>query len=138
MLRRQLQEWAQYPPSLPSSWSMTGAPPRLTVVEQYALAARARLRVYRILEDIPWNREEARNLGAQEAQTPWILMTDLDHILPVASAEALLQYFRRRRALFTDSLATAWGPPMRPGARMRCQMTAPLGRIQATRGQLSH
>ena len=94
MLLRQLEEWAAYPPAISLLVVDDGSPiPALPVVlSQANSVVRARLRVYRILHDIPWNREEARNLGAQEAQTPWILMTDLDHLLPASSAEALLHF----------------------------------------------
>ena len=65
----------------------------LSVIAQYASPAlRAHLRLYRILVDQPWNREECRNLGAQEAATLWIVQVDLDHLLPVGSVDALLAY----------------------------------------------
>lgn len=37
-------------------------------------------RLYRMLEDIPWNQDACRNLGVSEAREGWILMTDMDHI----------------------------------------------------------
>lgn len=45
--------------------------------------------LYRIREDIPWNRSEARNIGAKEARTPWILQTDIDHMLTPDNAQWL-------------------------------------------------
>ena len=48
--------------------------------------------LYRIKENIPWNREEARNLGAYKADTDWIIQLDIDHILPAKCAEKLLEY----------------------------------------------
>jgi hypothetical protein len=47
--------------------------------------------LYRIKEDIPWNRNGARNLGAHVATTPWLLHTDIDHVLPPGEAEKLLE-----------------------------------------------
>jgi glycosyltransferase involved in cell wall biosynthesis len=47
--------------------------------------------VYRIKEDIPWNRGEARNIGAKHAPTKWILQTDIDHTLPPAQADLLVR-----------------------------------------------
>jgi glycosyltransferase involved in cell wall biosynthesis len=48
-----------------------------------------RVWLYRIDDDIPWNREGARNLGATVAGTEWIIQVDTDHILPVRCAEKL-------------------------------------------------
>lgn len=48
--------------------------------------------VYRIDEDVPWNRSMARNLGTLEATTPWVLHVDTDHVLPPESAKSLVQY----------------------------------------------
>ena len=45
--------------------------------------------LYRIDDDIPWNREGARNLGSHLAETRWIIHVDTDHILPVQCAKNL-------------------------------------------------
>ena len=94
MLARQLQEWERYPPSVRIILVDDGSPvPALPVVEQYATRHFIpRLRVYRILEDIPWARSTARNLAMQEAETPWCVVLDLDHVFPVTSAERLLAF----------------------------------------------
>jgi len=39
-------------------------------------------KLYRILTDLRWNWLQCRNLGAKEAAHDWILMTDIDHIIP--------------------------------------------------------
>lgn len=38
-------------------------------------------RLFRILEDIPWNWITCRNIGAHEAEGDWLMMTDIDHIV---------------------------------------------------------
>ncbi len=40
--------------------------------------------------DVPWNWLGARNRGAHEAEDGWLLMTDMDHVLPQTTAEALV------------------------------------------------
>ena len=102
MLARQLREWAQYPSTVQIVLVDDGSPIAAhdVVIRHACRAVRTRVRVYRILEDIPWNREQARNLGAQVAQTPWILMTDIDHILPAASAQALLDFMPTARTWY--------------------------------------
>jgi len=50
------------------------------------------LRIYRVLEDRPWHQHAARNLAASEAAGPWLLLTDIDHVLSAESAAALLKH----------------------------------------------
>ncbi len=46
------------------------------------------VQLWRIQEDMPWNRNGARNLGSHLATTPWVLHTDIDHLLtPIEAAE---------------------------------------------------
>lgn len=54
------------------------------------------LAIYRITVDVRWNQDAARNLAVDRAQTEWLLLTDIDHLV----TEALL-----RRILF-GKLAT--------------------------------
>lgn len=49
------------------------------------------INLYRIKENIPWNRGGARNLGSHVATTPWLLHMDIDHILPSTCAFNLPQ-----------------------------------------------
>jgi hypothetical protein len=46
-----------------------------------------------VLEDRPWHQHGARNLGAREAESPWLLLTDMDHVVPAASLRSLLTVF---------------------------------------------
>lgn len=45
------------------------------------------LKIYRIQKDIPWNWRMARNVGAHHAALQWVLTTDMDHLIPVDTAE---------------------------------------------------
>jgi len=47
--------------------------------------------LYRIINDIPWNREGARNLGSFLSDTEWLIHVDIDHILPVICADNLIK-----------------------------------------------
>ncbi len=49
------------------------------------------VRLYRIKEDIPWNRGCARNIGAHVAETDWIIHADTDHELPPLCATNLFK-----------------------------------------------
>jgi glycosyltransferase involved in cell wall biosynthesis len=57
------------------------------------------VRVFRIDVDIRWNQDAARNIGAQEAEARWLLLTDIDHVVPLATWEYLLaKKFEKARA----------------------------------------
>ena len=114
MLARQMAEWRQYAPGIDIILVDDGSPrPAVPLVYRHADdRLLTHLRVYRILEDIPWNRNMARNLGAHEAKTAWILQTDIDHILTADCTPALLgfvpdpkrwYYFRRWRQGAADA-----------------------------------
>jgi glycosyltransferase involved in cell wall biosynthesis len=48
------------------------------------------LSVFRIERDKPWNQDAARNIGVHEAEAPYVLVTDIDHIVPAATLRGLL------------------------------------------------
>src|SRR5205085_7184609 len=41
----------------------------------------ASVQLLRITVDVRWNQDAARNLAAQHAPTPWLLFTDMDHLV---------------------------------------------------------
>jgi hypothetical protein len=49
----------------------------------------ASVRLFRILEKRRWNWLACRNLGVSQAATDWVLLTDIDHLLPVETVEYL-------------------------------------------------
>ena len=86
MLKRQLEFIAHYPKDFKVIVVDDGSADR---ADFHVAHWNENLAVYRILEDIPWNRNGARNLGAFMAQTKWIIQTDIDHVLPGTDAEDL-------------------------------------------------
>ena len=48
------------------------------------------IRLFRIREDRRWNWLAARNRGAHEAADGWLLMTDMDHVIPEATMAAVV------------------------------------------------
>ncbi len=40
------------------------------------------LQIYRVLVDVRWNQHAARNIAVHHCTTDWMLMTDIDHIVP--------------------------------------------------------
>lgn len=49
------------------------------------------LSIFRIHDDKPWNQDAARNIGAFEARGTVLLLTDIDHVVPEATIQALLK-----------------------------------------------
>lgn len=48
------------------------------------------LSLFRISHDVRWNQDAARNIGAHEASTQWLLLTDIDHVVPAATLENVI------------------------------------------------
>ena len=88
MLRRQLDEAAGYPPEVQVIVVDDGSPEPAAEV----FRDEDRPDLYRIEQDIPWNRGGARNLGAHVAETDWIVHVDIDHVLLVEDCRRLLTY----------------------------------------------
>jgi len=42
----------------------------------------ASFQLYRVHDDIRWNWLTCRNIGVHHAQTDWVLLTDIDHVVP--------------------------------------------------------
>jgi hypothetical protein len=49
----------------------------------------ASVQAYRIEVDVRWNWLAARNIGVEKARTDWVLMTDMDHVVPEATARRI-------------------------------------------------
>lgn len=43
------------------------------------------LQIYRLRKDVRWNQDSCRNIGVSHAETQWVLLTDMDHIVPPAT-----------------------------------------------------
>jgi len=48
------------------------------------------VRLFRIDVDVRWNWLAARNIGAHHADDGWLMITDMDHVLPPGTARALV------------------------------------------------
>ena len=46
--------------------------------------------IFRILRDVRWNQDAARNIGAHEARAEWLLLTDIDHIVPKLTLQTVV------------------------------------------------
>lgn len=74
------------------------------------------LSIYRVTEDRPWHQHAARNLGAHVAAAPWLLLTDMDHVLTAEAADALLKRLHELdpgTAYFLNRIEADTGEPTR-------------------------
>jgi hypothetical protein len=94
MLRLHYQNWLEWPGKYRKALRVIivddGSPesPAANVPRPYGLPE---IEIYRVLEDRPWHQHAARNLAADQAPEGWMLLTDMDHMLSVESAGALLK-----------------------------------------------
>lgn len=49
-----------------------------------------RLQIWRMLKDVRWNQDACRNLGVDHAETNWVLLTDMDHMVREETAAYLI------------------------------------------------
>jgi hypothetical protein len=91
---------------------------------------RSRFRLLRVLDDIPWNQHGARNLGAKLATTDWLLMTDIDRIVPAHDMQIMLT-----RKLKTDRHYKPLQYVARPDGMPLSELSprAPLNQFLCTR-----
>lgn len=116
-LARQYARWAGYRSEIKQRLEIVlvddGSPqhPAFAVPRPDGLPS---LRIYRVLEDRPWHQHGARNLGADRARGPWLLLTDMDHEVPEATLDVLLAR-RNRSLIYTFGRVDA--PAMTPTRR---------------------
>ncbi len=108
MLRKQLEYWRMYP-----IWAQE----RVQIIlvddgsQKYPAAEVLKtasipqipISLYRIEEDIPWNHGGARNLAFKEVGEGWVLLTDLDHVLPPESVSTLLSALLQDGNVYTPA-----------------------------------
>lgn len=70
------------------------------------------IQIYRILKDVRWNQDAARNLGVVHAETNWVLLTDIDHVVPEATWRTVVMRDHDPECVFRFARVSA--PDMEP------------------------
>lgn len=73
------------------------------------------LSIYRVLENRKWHQHGARNLGAKMAAHPWLLLTDIDHVIPPDTLSEVLATDARTDRVYTFGRVDAPVDPWRAG-----------------------
>lgn len=121
MLRLHLHEWSMFTPSQKQALRAVivddGSPnaPAEENMREYGSKVGFPVRLFRIVPNIPWNQDGARNLGMKNVETDWALMTDIDHMVSRHEVSKMLdftshktmkgQYYMPHRVLF-DGMVT--------------------------------
>lgn len=128
MLAEQQRIWMDYPDELRArlhvvvvdDCSPKGARPSHKSLTATGLGS---LRLFRLLKKIRWNWLACRNLGAKEAQTEWLLLTDIDHAVPENTLRRLLDGQLEAENAYRFRRVTA--PRVWPYALDECQPWKP-------------
>lgn len=64
------------------------------------------LEVYRIGVDVRWNQDAARNIAAHHADTQWLLLTDMDHIVSLSAWKRILDHKLHKTNVYRFSRTT--------------------------------
>lgn len=91
MLALQEGVWREYPPEV-----------RVLLIDDGSQECPkpSHAKVYRILEDIPWNTPGAINLGARAAKDGWLCVMEIDHSLMPQEMRKLLAMDLERDAVY--------------------------------------
>jgi hypothetical protein len=96
MLEEQQRVWMAYPEAVRRALHVVivdDCSPKAHRVHHKGITADGfgSLRVYRITKKERWNWLACRNLGATVAQTEWMILTDIDHVIPPESMAGVMQ-----------------------------------------------
>lgn len=117
-LRQHLGWWATFPAHLRAQLSVIvvddGSPdaPAESVLAEASIPIA--LRLFRVDVDVRWNWLAARNIGAHHAPEGWLLLTDMDHVCPQTTAEALVSGAHDPGTIYGFSRIESTGTPIAP------------------------
>ena len=106
MLELQWKEIDEYPESVKEKLEVLivddGSPSR-PAVDVFRPQNLPRHSIFSINRDLRWNQDAARNIGAHEAQSPWLLLTDIDHVVPGETLRSLIGMEKDPSVFYTFS-----------------------------------
>ena len=73
-----------------------------------------RIRLFRIGVDVRWNWLAARNIGFHHASEGWCLVTDMDHVVPQSTAEAVIYGYHEPDVIYGFSRREYTGVTVQP------------------------
>lgn len=113
MLLEQQKVWSSYAKDLQRRFHVIvtddGSPhhPARTVFAPAGIASQT---LFRTGVDVRWNWLFCRNLGVAKATTDWVLLTDIDHVLPERTLRTVLEADLDPEKVYRFSRVDAHGP----------------------------
>lgn len=113
-LNTQIATWCQYPEAIRQHVTAIivddGSPIPAPVIRVQPFP----IRQFRIEVDVPWNWLAARNIGAHYAHDGWLLLTDMDHVVPADTIDALVMGKHDPNVVYTFSRREHTGLAIHP------------------------
>lgn len=113
-LRGQLELWASYPAEVRAQLRVIVVDDGSPVPACIPLPHPCAIRLFRIAVDVRWNWLAARNIGAHHAETDWLLLTDIDHQVPVETLRHLQIGVHDPTRVYAFSRREHTGAPVAP------------------------
>lgn len=117
MLARQYEIWASYRQDIKDQMEVVlvdDASPRYPAKDVRKSVGLPPMRIFRVEPDIHWHWDGARNLGAHVASGDYLLMTDMDHIIPDKLVDTVLKMELNPHAMYSFGRTYSDGQPL-PG-----------------------
>lgn len=113
-LSKQVETWAAYPDDVRSHLSAIvvddGSPSPAVLPDLRPFP----IRLFRITVDVPWNWLAARNIGAHHAPDGWMLLTDMDHVVPAETARTMVYGKHNPNVVYAFQRREHTGAPVSP------------------------
>ena len=122
MLTHHIHAWRELPHNMRESLRVIivdDASPRWraeNVVRDMGEHGLRSLELYCMEKDVPWNQDACRNIGAYHAREGWLLLTDMDHVVPRETWARLMT-----RALDERDVAISPSGPHSPSISQRAR-----------------
>lgn len=113
MLVEHVRRWRELPPAIAAKLHVViiddGSPSNTATeaLRSAILPALASFQLWRMLVDIPWNQDGCRNLGVRHAPSEWLLLTDMDHIVPSDTWRRLMNGHLNKRTVYRFARVSA-------------------------------
>lgn len=75
-------------------------------------AGLASVQLWRMGVDVRWNQDACRNVGVRESKSQWLVLTDMDHVVPDSTWRRLMEYKLNKHAVYRFARVTA--PELKP------------------------
>lgn len=113
-LARQIEGWRAYPEELKAYVSAIVVDDGSPEPAQLSAELPFPIRLFRIEVDVRWNWLAARNIGAYHAPEGWLLLTDMDHVVPAETLRAIVYGEHDNSAVYAFSRRECTGEKINP------------------------